>query len=408
MLFSMLQEAVRVGAGRRALIGRSTSSYRQVFGSASNLVRQLQRRGVGCGSHVAIDTDDPVEFAAAFFAAASCGAIVVDGASAQTGSSKSHGSGSQDSDFILEHGAARVRGEMAPAKLPPRIAIRIARIGVTSSRSTRLRQMGAVLADSSDGSRAAIYRHQVNLSHEAKSLVRALEIDAKDKVLCTLELDRSPGLSVGLIAAIRARAAASFAPANDADAIEDLVARLQPTILVSDCATLLAHVVHRRRLERHLANVRLIVTPRSDLVPQLIEVQSGTKGRLVTFYHRPDTGIIALNTLGGSSDAAGRPLPGVRVSVERNWAVRPSLVAASPTFGSFLYLRSFPRSLHDAWEEVTEPGIPGQIVVQSPATSPTASWGGRCYTNDRGYIDAAGELHLLPDATPSACQARSA
>ncbi|GEM_PF-5862076 len=74
--------------------------------------------------------------------------------------------------------------------------------------------------------------------------------------------------------------------------------------------------------------------------------------------------------------------------------VRDSSVARS--FGSFVCFRGFPRALPERAAVVNEPLAPGEVVVTSPGTAPPAAVDGHLFTSELGYIDSAGQLHLLP------------
>ncbi len=410
MLFSMLQEAVRAGASRPAFVAsHSRSSYRQIWKSTVGLAARLRECGVVPGSHVALLTDDAMEFATGIFAAASLGAVVVLGSVDSQSGNVGGRSITPDVDFAL------VPRDAAPLVVRRECGASITSVPISCDefvparvRQPRLHQMGPFVAECRGGS-LAVVRHQANLVHEAKGVVRAVGLDAEDRIVCTLPFEQSPGLCVGLLAAVRARAALAWCPCDSPEAIEATLARVRPTVLVTDCATLSCHIAHWPSLRQHLDGVRLTLAPRSELLPHVLEVRASVPGKFMTFYHRPETGVIALNSHTGAADCAGLPLPGVKIVVERIWSSAVAGSVRSQSFGSFLQLRSDPHLSGDGWSEVTEPGVPGRIVVHSPAASPTATHNGRCYTSDRGYLDASGNLHILSEASSAAMpRARSA
>jgi acyl-coenzyme A synthetase/AMP-(fatty) acid ligase len=373
------------------------------------MANRLRQQGVVPGSRVAIVADDAAEFALSFFAAASCGAVVVLGAAAaQVSTSSPEHLPQFDADYLLVSVVSRSSGA-ARAHRTRRIILSYDRPSrVVQKRGGRLTQMGPVLAEPPRKQSASVMRSQANLAHEARCLVDAIGLKCGDQVLSTLALADSAAVSLGLLAPIRARAMLACCESRDASTVVRALLASRPTVLVTDCETLLALAGRGAEVERRLAGVRRIVAPRAESLPQLLEAGGSVRAKLVTVYYRPETGVIALNAHGGPPDCAGRPLPGVRVWVERAWHADPASLAGSQSFGSFMALRSFPRLLHDGWGPVNEPGVPGQIVVQSPIASPTASCNGRCYTTDWGYLDSSGELHIMSETAAPAARSLSA
>lgn len=378
MLFSMLEEAARRAASRVALATPATKlTYRQLGKSARDLARTLADAGVEPGTRVRIADDDPVHFAVGFFAVASLGAVNATG-------------GCCSVDFTVPSAIALWRETRRGSRRREHGASVTGRSPRLADRS-RLRRTGPVLAEPGHDTTPHAPRSQANLLQEAQSLMQAVKLTAADRVLCTLPVSHSPGLSVGLLASVAARA--SIVVTDESIALVEQLARIKPTVLITDQAVIAdcAPPVLRR-----LGKLRLILTPLGDASPCSLEARTRLPGKLASFYHHVETGVIAVNVHSGAPDCAGRPLAGVRVILQRGGEASPVADRDTRSFGSFVRLHGFPRLLLDESLEVTEPGVSGRIVIENSAAWRTTAQGDRCYTDDCGYFDADGDLHLLP------------
>lgn len=403
MLLGTLDDAVRDGADQTPVIGITTSTYLRIRDSALELALRLERAGVRAGTHVAIDTVDAVEFAIGFFAVAACGAVVV--LRPNSSMTAPAGTDSVDTEFVLRSDRSRRVRVIAEPHDIREIRLRTRTSSSRQETGPRLHCMGSVVAERSSFG-TMVLRNQANLAHEIKGLIQAIGLNSDDRVLCTLPIDTSPGLSVGLLAAVQARAAFEFiAESSDGSELATQLARKPPTVLVTGGEGLAVLKTHRTSLRRAIEQVRLIVVPRSPVLSHLIEARMSLPCEVMTIYHHPEAGVIALNRFDGPSDCAGHPLPGVRVTVEHGWSSSSELPVCGTSFGSFLPLRHVPRLLVDGWDLVNEPGVAGQIVVQGQSTCAGL---GRCYTGDSGYLDASGDVHILTDANRHRMRRRSA
>src|SRR3990172_8617954 len=208
MLFGMLEEAARRGSSRRALAtGKSQITYGQLTDRARGLARELHGRGAGSGSRIFLNTDDPILFAIGFFAVQSLGSVVVTGRwHGRNGLPTGTVLAEQQADFVLAPRGTRSSTVLRihSPDLPRVVADRNSAAGKQAG--FRMRQVGPAVAERNDTEAVVCSRHQANLVHEAKELVRSLGLRPDDHVVCTLPIGQSPGLSVGLLASVCAQA----------------------------------------------------------------------------------------------------------------------------------------------------------------------------------------------------------
>ncbi len=410
MLISMLREASAAhGSGMALVQGRRRVSYQELCDRVQSAAIRLADHGVGPGSRVCYAGDDAAGFAVSLFAAASLGAVLVAGLALDAPASGGGDGGDSNlcgADFLVVSAEPAMieRSRMARWALPS-IALSEPAGGSDTPRAPLERQTGVVLAEPHPERAAAVLRSQANLAHEAHAVADALALSPSDRVVATLPVDRSPGLCLALLAAIRAHATVSLCAAAGRDVLRALLADSAPTVLITDCQTLATHLDGS---EPWLGAVRTVVCPRLELDERVAEARARVPGKLLTFYHRPEAGLVALNSHASALDCLGDPLAGVRVSLERAAGTGLHGEAATWNFGSFVCFRTFPPILGEGSEPVSEPGVPGRIVIESPAMAAAAIRNGRVETPDRGFFDADGRLHLLPRGHAPAAARRSA
>ena len=391
MLFTMLKEAVRCGASRTALVDEHvTLSYGQLYGRVQLLSQRLERLGVAAGTRVRIDGAWAHEFVIGFLAAASIGARVLTGQPQL--STRPKPAPASDTELVLVGSAlsgtgisSRRQAQIAPAAKPCKYR--------WNSSLPRLCQTGPVLEIPTDQDGDAV-RTQANLVHEAESITEALGFRTAERICCLLSIHGTPGLDVALLTSIQTRSTLFVLTPGNTPPLSDRVLETRPTVLVTDLSTLFEQPCHHVRSLRDGGTVRLILAPRCELLPQVIEARATFAERLVTFYHRPDVGIVAVNNHGGTSECAGRLLPGVRVSIEGVRTMKSS-GAVRRSFGSFVSVDGMPRIFSEYGTEILEPGIPGRVVIESRMADLRGTRDGRLHTSEWGFLDIQGELHLL-------------
>lgn len=400
MLWSTLEEAAQQGKGR---IGSVARPCKLDYLSLSKLSREVSRAllalGVKPRMRLGCVTDDPTEFIAFFFAAASLDAVVTLGTDRfeQTGSAGPTTRRCATDMVLLPPGATaatRLRARRIGLPLVP-LELGDPRT-MPGPHRARGPHTGQIVTEATSAGTAR--RSQENLVHEAAALVHTLGLTPEDRILCGLPLGRSPGLSVGLLAGVRAKANLMFCPADDPAVLDESGSVFQPTVLISDCATLACKGPTEFQSECW-EQLKLVLVPHCDVYEQIARVRAAVPRKLVTFYHCPETGVIALGRGNGSLDCVGQPLQGLSISVMDDWTGRSYHRASVWSFGSFVCLRHSPGVLERRRSEVSEPGIPGRITVTGPTIGRSAMRNGRFYSGDWGYLDAEGQLHVLPRYT---------
>ena len=395
MLWGMLEEAAGHGGGHIGpSAGSSKLDYLKLRKGSQEMAERLRALGVKPGTRLGLLSDDPIEFAAFFFAVAACGSVATLGLDCVQQGQCNQIARRLSPELIVLSRAATPAARLRAQRLGRPVVVLGPEHDCSSPapQRTSTAQSGPVLAEAT--ATGYTLRSQADLTHEAEALVQAFELSAQERILCCLSPQRSPGLSVGLLAAVRAKAELMFL--TEPSELSEIVSRIKPTFVISDCATLATSQPSEWQGEGW-DSVQTALIEHSDIFEQIGRVRAAFPGKLATFYHRPETGVIAVGRATGNPDCVGHPLPSVNIWVDRSRS--GSVQGAIWSFGSYVCLPGSLRMLEPQPGAVDEPGVPGQIAVSGPSIGASAAKNGLFYSDDWGYFDTDGQLHLLPRPT---------